>query len=310
MVIKRSIAAAVVVIFLAGASISVTEPSLLAQSATKSPSIAVGPQYDTTHVYIAPEDFDRFVASWIATFGGTTSKQLLLTVTPTPSSTISQLIFSPVGNLSVFGFKTPIPFPFGAERSGYLVTNMDTAIKAARAAGADVLVDRFPDPIGSDVVIQWPGGVDMQLYWHTTPPNYTPLVAVPENRVYVSAYAVSAFLRSFLVFSHGKVVSDDAKAPGAEIGVPDKTYHRIRVESGFGKLTVLVTDGHLPYPFGREMTGYEVADLDATLTKVADAGATVLVAPYTAGDRKAAIVQFPGGYVAEIHEVVNTTANK
>ena len=25
---------------------------------------------------------------------------------------------------------------------------------------------------------------------------------------------------SFLAFSHGKVVSDDAKAPGAEIGVP------------------------------------------------------------------------------------------
>jgi len=25
--------------------------------------IGVGPQYDTTHVYVAPEDFDRFVAS-------------------------------------------------------------------------------------------------------------------------------------------------------------------------------------------------------------------------------------------------------
>jgi len=68
-------------------------------------------------------------------------------------------------------------------------------------------------------------------------------VAVPENRVYVSADAVIVFLRSFLAFSHGKVVSDDAKAPGAEIGMPDKTYRRIRLESGFGKLTVLVTDG-------------------------------------------------------------------
>jgi len=310
MVISRTIAATAVAIFLAGASVALTEPTLLAQSVAKSPSIAVGSQYDTTHVYVAPEDFDRFVASWTATFGGSTSKQLLLTVTPTPSSTISQLIFSPVGNLSVFGFKTPIPFPFGIERTGYLVTNMDAAIKAARAAGADVLVDRFPDPVGSDVVIQWPGGVDMQFYWHTTRPNYAPLVAVPENRVYVSAYTVSAFLRSFLAFSYGKVISDEAKAPGAEIGVPDKTYRRIRVESGFGKLTVLVTDGHLPYPFGREMTGYEVADLDATLAKATYAGATVLVTPYTAGDRKATIVQFPGGYIAEIHAVVNTTANK
>jgi hypothetical protein len=310
MVLKRPIAAAVVAIFLAGASISVTEPTLLAQSAAKSPTIAVGPQYDTTHVYVAPEDFDRFVASWTATFGGTTSKQLLLTMTPTPSSAISQLIYSPVGNLSVFGFKTPIPFPFGAERTGYLVTNMDAAIKAARVAGADVLVDPFPDPIGRDVVIQWPGGVDMQLYWHTTPPNYAPLVTVPENRVYVSVYAVSAFLRSFLAFSHGKVVSDEAKAPGAEIGVPGETYRRIRVESGFGKLAVLVTDGHLPYPFGREIAGYEVVDLGGTLAKATSAGATVLVAPYRVDDREAALVQFPGGYIAEVHAVVSTTANK
>jgi hypothetical protein len=76
-------------------------------------SVAVGPQYDTTHVYVAPEDFDRFVASLIATFGGATSKQGVFTVTPTPSSTMSQLVLTPVGTVSVFGFKTPIPYPFG-----------------------------------------------------------------------------------------------------------------------------------------------------------------------------------------------------
>src|SRR5580700_4225632 len=68
-------------------------------------SVAVGPQYDTTHVYVAPEDFDRFVASLVATFSGTTSKQGVFTVTPTPSSTMSQLVLTPVGTLSVFGFK-------------------------------------------------------------------------------------------------------------------------------------------------------------------------------------------------------------
>jgi predicted enzyme related to lactoylglutathione lyase len=265
-------------------------------------TVAVGAQYDTTHVYVSPSDLDAFVASFLGTFGGKSTKQVIATVTPTPSKTTSQLLQTPVGTVSLFGFLTPIPAPFGAERTGYLVTNMDAAIKAARAAGADVLVDPFPDPIGRDVVIQWPGGVDMQLYWHTTPPNYTPFVAVPEDRVYVSADAVSTFLRSFLAFSHGRVVSD-AKAPGAEIGVPDKTYRRIRVASGFGKLTVLVTDGHLSYPYGRETTGYEVADLDGTLAKATGAGATVLVAPYVAGDRKAAMVQFPGGYIAEIHAV-------
>ena len=303
----RMVAATVAAIFLGGASISATTPVLLAQSAAKS-SIAVGPQYDTTHVYVSPSDLDAFVASFLGTFGGQSTKQVVVTVTPTPSKTSSQLLQTPVGTVSLFGFLTPIPSPFGAERTGYLVTNLDEAIKEARAAGADVLVDSFPDPLGRDVVIQWPGGVDMQLYWHTTPPNYTPFVAVPENRVYISADAVAAFLRSFLTFSHGRVVSDDAKASGVEIGMPDTIYRRIRVESGFGKLAVLVTNGHLPYPYGRETTGYEVSDLDGTLAKARGTGATVLVAPYVAGNRKAAIVEFPGGYIAEIHAIADATA--
>ena len=29
----------------------------------QTPEVAVGPQYDTTHVYVAPQDFDKFVAS-------------------------------------------------------------------------------------------------------------------------------------------------------------------------------------------------------------------------------------------------------
>jgi predicted enzyme related to lactoylglutathione lyase len=299
-----------VLIVVSSASFSFPSWTQMTEGPDPASTVAVGAQYDTTHVYVSPSDLDAFVASFLGTFGGRSTKQVVVTVTPTPSKTTSQLLQTPVGTVSLFGFLTPIPAPFGAERTGYLVTNMDAAIKAARAAGADVLVDPFPDSIGRDAVIQWPGGVDMQLYWHTTPPNYTPFVAVPENRVYVSADAVSTFLRSFLAFSHGKVVSDDAKAPGAEIGAPNKTYRRIRVESGFGKLTVLVTDGHLPYPYGREMTGYQVTDLDTTLAKATGAGATVLVAPYMAGDRKAAMVQFPGGYIAEIHAAANATTSK
>ncbi len=59
------------------------------------------------------EQFDRFVASFVATFGGTTSKQGVFQVTPTPSQTMSQLVLTPVGTVSVFGFKTPIPAPSG-----------------------------------------------------------------------------------------------------------------------------------------------------------------------------------------------------
>ncbi len=180
-----------------GLAVGSPHVSAFAQAAktTETVSVAVGPQYDTTHVYVAPEDFDRFVASLLATFGGTTTKQFVLTITPTPSSTMWQLVMTPAGNLSVLGFKTPIPYPFGAEKMGFLVTDMDAAIRAARANGADVFVAPFNDPIGRDAVIQWPGGVNTQLYWHTTAPSYTPLQTIPENRVYVSADRAAAFIR-------------------------------------------------------------------------------------------------------------------
>jgi len=264
----------------------------------------VGAQYDTTHVYVAPADVDKFVASFLATFGGWSTKQVVATVTPTPSSATSQILQTPVGTVSLFGFKTPIPYPFGSERTGYLVTDLDQATKAAKDAGADVLVETFPDPIGRDAVIQWPGGVNMQLYWHTAKPSYAPFETIPENRVYVSPGRADAFTRSFVQFSHGKVVSDDSKAAGVEIGRPKDTYRRIRLDSVFGKMTVLATDGHLPYPYGRELTGYEVHDLQDTLTKAKASGAVVLIEPYGSDGRRAAMVQFPGGYIAEIHAAV------
>ena len=293
----------VALILTLGLAVGSLPVSAFAQSAqtAESVSVAVGPQYDTTHVYVAPEDFDRFVASLVATFGGTTTKQGVFTVTPTQSSTMSQLVLTPVGSVSVFGFKTPIPYPFGLERTGYLVTNIDVAVRAAKATGADVFIAPFNDPIGKDAIIQWPGGVNTQLYWHTTASSYTPLQTIPENRVYVSPDRVDPFVRSFLAFSHGTVVSDDAQAPGVEIGRPAGTYRRVRIESKFGKLTAFVTDGHLPYPYGREMTGYEVTNLAETLTKAKAAGVDVLVPPYKAGERDAVVVRFPGGYIAEIH---------
>jgi hypothetical protein len=294
--------AALLVIFVASQSPHTTTFAQSAQAA-RTVSVAVGPQYDTAHVYVAHQDFDRFVASLIATFGGTTTKQGVFTVTPTPSSAMSQLVLTPVGSVSVFGFKTPIPYPFGLERTGYLVTDMDEAIRAAEATGADVQVTSFNDPIGRDAIIQWPGGVNTQLYWHTTAPSYPTLQTIPENRLYVSADRVDAFTQGFLAFSHGTVVSDDAHAPGVEIGRPGETYRRVRIESKFGKLTLLVTDGHLPYPYGRETTGYQVTNLAETLGKAKATGADVLVRPYSTDEREATIVQFPGGYIAEIHSV-------
>jgi hypothetical protein len=267
----------------------------------KTEQFAVGAQYGTAHVYVAAADMDRFATSFLATFGGRSSQPSAVTVTPTPSTTNWQALTTPVGLVSLFGFTTPIPYPFGQERTGYLVTDMDAAVRAARKAGAAVIVTPFPDAIGSDVVVQWPGGVNMQFYWHTKAPSFPPLQAVPENRVYVAPEAAASFIRSFVGFAHGKVVSDNAQAPGAEIGRPGYTYRRIRIETSFGKVTVLVTDGHVPFPYGRETMGYEVTDVGETLTKAKASGASVLVDPFKADGREAAVLQFPGGYIAEIH---------
>src|SRR5438309_3433716 len=302
---KILFASSVAILLAMGAASESRHFSTFAQNvrSARAVDVAVGTQYDTTQVCVAPEDFNRFVASLIATFVGTKTRQGVFTVTPTESSTMSQLVLTPVGTVSVFGFKTPIPYPFGLERTGYLVTDMDEAVRSAKATGADVFVAPFNDPIGKDAIIQWPGGVNTQLYWHTTAPSYTPLQTVPENRVYVSPDRVDAFMCSFLAFSHGSVVSDEARAPGVEIGRPAETYRRVRIDSEFGKLTAFVTDGHLPYPYGREMMGYEVTNLAETLTKAKAAGADVLVPPYKTDERDAVVVRFQGGYIAEIHSV-------
>lgn len=286
---------------IAAAALAATVSTAAAGKAPAAPSIGVGAQYDTTHVYVATQDYDAFIDSFVATFGGKPSPRITANVMPVPASTQAQYVWTPVGTLSTFAFQTPVPYPFGAERNGYLVSDMDAAVKAARAAGAEIMVEPFKDPIGLDAVVQWPGGVKMQLYWHFTAPQYAPLDTVPDNRIYLSRDSADAFVRSFLRFSRGRVVADDRQADAGEIGRPGERYRRIRLDSVFGRMQLMVTDGHLPYPFGREFTGYEVASLDDTLHKAETHGAKRLFGPYDAVDRSTALVEFPGGYIAEIH---------
>ena len=98
-------------------------------------------------------------------------------------------------------------------------------------------------------------------------------------------------------------MSDDRQAPGVEIGRPGGVYRRVRIDSTFGKLTLMATDGHLPFPYGRESTGYEVSDLTATLNKAKAARVTVLVEPYEAGGRDAAHGSVPGRLHRGIHAI-------
>lgn len=81
----------------------------------KTATVVLGAQYDTTHVYVRPEDLDAFVNSFVATFGGQPSARIVTNVLPVPSSTQFQAVSAPVGELSAFPYQTRIPYPFGQE---------------------------------------------------------------------------------------------------------------------------------------------------------------------------------------------------
>jgi hypothetical protein len=289
------------VLFRVGLCWVLLQDALAAEAATGG-DIGAGPQYSTAHVYVSNADLDAFVHSIVATFGGKASRRTVITITPTQSRTASQYILTPYGMLSVFAFQTPIPYPFGSERTGYLVHDLGAAVSQALDAGADLTVAPFDDPIGKDAVIAWPGGVQMQLYWHAQPAVYPPLKKVPDNRIYLSPHSAGSFLAGFLKFSGGQVLSDDAQADGAEIDRPDYRFRKVRIASSFGNLALFVTDGKLPYPFGRENIGYAVDNVSATLARAQRTGARVLSPPKHVGTGSSAMVIFPGGYIAEVHD--------
>jgi hypothetical protein len=265
-------------------------------------TVAAGPQYDTAHVYVAPGDVAAFVSSWKATFGGTSTTPKVTDVTPTPSETISELVLSPVGTLSVFGFTTPVPYPFGQERGGDLVTSFSAGVADATRSGALLMVSPWNDPIGKDAIVAFPGGVNEQIYWHTTAPSYPPLATIPQSRVYLTPGAAAAFIRDYLAFTRGHITLDDSHADGGQIGLPGTKFREVAISSAFGKTLVIITDGHLPYPFGLETTGYAVTSLTATLARARSAGAKVVWGPYHSATADTAMVKFPGGYIAEVHQ--------
>src|SRR5208282_4173898 len=60
---SRSFSLIVLAAVLSAGIVRVAPTVAAAQVAGSTPGVAVGPQYDTTHVYVAAEDFDRFVVS-------------------------------------------------------------------------------------------------------------------------------------------------------------------------------------------------------------------------------------------------------
>jgi hypothetical protein len=131
---------------------------------------------------------------------------------------------------------------------------------------------------------------------------YPPLADQPDLRLYVPHGSVDSFLRSYLNFTKGQVTADDPKADGAQIGVAGSTYRRVTTSSKYGNTVIIGNDGHPPFPFGREASGISVRDLALTLTKATQNGASVIWGPYGSPAGHSAVVQFPGGFITEVHD--------
>ena len=183
--------------------------------AASTPDVGVGAQYDSAHVYVAPADFDRFVAS-TGDFWRYRFEAGRVYGDADASSTMSQIVLTPAGIFSVFGFKTPVPYPFGGERTGYLVSDLDEAVCAARGGSGRTGDSVSAIPLGGTRVIQWPqSGLNMQLYWHTTAPSYAPLETIPRIGFMFRKKGRGGSRAVFWLFLAAKV-SDDANAPGVE----------------------------------------------------------------------------------------------
>jgi hypothetical protein len=76
----------------------------------------------------------------------------------------------------------------------------------------------------------------------------------------------------------------------------------------FGNMLVLVTDGHLPYPSGHEITGYQVKDLAATLEKAKTAGVKILRRALQDERSDQRHCRMTGRYVAELHALLSASS--
>jgi hypothetical protein len=126
------------------------------------------------------------------------------------------------------------------------VTDLDEAIRSAKIRAADVVVAPFNDPIGRE---RSSNGRAESACSSTgtrllpTMPSFRPFPKTESTCP--SGARTNLFANSWP--SHS-VASDDARAPGVEIGRPNDMFRRVRIASTFGTITVLATDGHIPYP--------------------------------------------------------------
>jgi hypothetical protein len=128
------------------------------------------------------------------------------------------------------------------------------------------------------------------------------LITIQEQRVYVSPDNVAAYISGYLRFTGGQIIKVLPLADGRDIGQPGETYQRFYLKSSVGVVDVLVTNGQLPFPYGKEHDGFQVSDVVVTVQRAVNSGATALTDPIFANGRTSAIIEFPGGFIAEVHD--------
>ena len=267
-------------------------------------SLAVGAQYDTAHVYVAPADLDRFSDSLIATFGGTKSQKAELTITPTPSKTNWQAVLHSGWHVLCVRFHDADPI-------------------SVRPRTNRLPRDRHgcSDPIGESQRSRRCRGTVQRSHWarcHRSVAGrhiYAALLAYDRAELREARQGprkqgvrVTGSRRCVCPRFRGVLARED------RLRRPERTRRRGGPTKGY--LPPRADQLHIredrraryrwtaPYPYGREISGYEVANLADTVSKAKATGATVLVDPYTADRRQAAIISFPGGYIAEIYSAV------
>lgn len=265
--------------------------STSAENGVNPEDLSVGPQYGTTHVYVDPSTQEAFTRSFIQTFGGESVAAL---------ENDAHSVASPSGTVSLYSAQSADST--NSASIGYLVLDLDHAISSAQKSGARLIAGPVQGALGRSAVIQWPGGIKTGLYQDEHRPNLPPLAARPDQRVHIAPAEVDGFVKAFLHFSKGTLMFDSPRRDAAEIGKPGESYRLVRLVSPFGNILIVASQNPLAPPFGTESTGYEVQDLSATLDRAQAAGAKVVSGPYKAVDHTTAMLTFPGGYTAEVHQ--------
>ena len=104
---------------------------------------AMGPQHDTTHVYVPVAEFDEFIRGFVATFGGKASG---------------------CGRTTLIVTDGAPPWSYGHELTGYEVAVLKGTPARAQGGGVKLLVPT--DTVGgrSAAIAPFPGGYIAELH--------------------------------------------------------------------------------------------------------------------------------------------------